>query len=223
MATAKIDSLDAIKHFRVALIRFAESVNAAMGNADSDVDRAVSWLEGEAKVFWQNEIRKRQLILAQAQEALRMKVLFKNYDGTTPSAVDEKKAVHIAKQRLMIAEQKLEAVRKYTALMQREAVLYKGSSQRFSSTIQSTPVAVAQLSRVLDAIERYMAATPEVAQFVGTGTSQSTAPYLTFLSPITRPEEVEMTKAAAPADVEGNPASPPAAESTLPESAKEAT
>jgi len=193
MATAKIDSLDAIKQFRIALIKFSEGVNAALGNADSDVDRAVSWLESEAKVFWLNEIRKRQLILGQAQEALRMKVLYKNYDGTTPSAVDEKKAVHIAKQRLEIAELKLKAVQRYTTIMQREAVLYKGSSQRFASTIQSSPVAVAYLNRVVDAIERYMAQSPEAGRvFVGSAGTATAPPYMDFLSPITRPEAVDV-------------------------------
>ncbi len=189
MAGAKVTSVDAIKHFRATLIKFAEAVNASLGNADSDVNRGQSWLEMEARPYWQSEIRKRQVALAHAQEALRMKVLYKNYDGTTPSAVDEKKAVHVAKIRLEIANQKLMAVNKYMNIMTRESVLYKGSVQRFASTVQTTPVAVAQLARIMMAIDAYLAANPEAGAVVGAAGSESKPNYLQFLTPITRAED----------------------------------
>jgi len=196
MPSAKIDSLDAIKQFRVHLIKFAEAVNSALGNSDSDVNRAQVWIDMEAKTYWQNEIRKRQIKLAQALEALRMKELYKSFDGTQQSVVDEKKAAQLAKQRLDIAEQKLAAVRKYSSIMQREAVMYKGTVQRFATTVQSgTPVAIAQLSRVLDAIDRYIAAQPELAASVGASSEQGGGRpgYLDFLTSMTRPEEEKAT------------------------------
>src|SRR5690348_8227894 len=119
MPNAKVISVDAIKQFRVALVKFAESVNAALGNADSDVHRALAWLDMEAKSYWQSEGRKAQQKLAQAQEALRMKVLYKNIDGTTPSAVDEKKEVAKWKGRMEVCQQKLVNVQRYTNLIQR--------------------------------------------------------------------------------------------------------
>ncbi len=193
MAQAKVTSTDAIRLFRVAMIKFAESVSAALGNADSDVNRAQSWLDMEAKPYWASEIRKRQVALAQAQEKLRMKTLYKNFDGTTPSAVDEKKAVDVAKRRLEIAEQKAANVRKYATIMTRETVLYKGSVTRFATTIQSgVPVAIAHLARVMMAIERYLAANPEVANISSAGAGESSGPgYMELLQSMSRPAEEE--------------------------------
>ncbi len=196
------------------MIKFAEATNAALGNADSDVNRSVSWLEMEAKPFWQSEIRKRQLKLAQAQEALRMKTLYKNFDGTTPSSVDEQKAVHIAKQRLEIANQKLVNVQKYLNRMQKEAVLYKGAVQRFSTTIQGgTPVAIAMLGRVMEAIEQYLLANPEMIAPSGGMAGEAGKPgYLDFLAPVKRTtdevgEKIEkMPETAEPASTGDEPA-----------------
>jgi hypothetical protein len=193
MANAKVISVDAIKLFRSALIKFAEGVNAALGNADSDVHRALSWLDLEAKTYWQSEGRKAQQKLGQAQEALRMKVLYKNIDGTTPSAVDEKKEVAKWKARVELCQQKLVNVQRYTNLIQRESVMYKGAVQRFATTIQSgVPRAVARLDRVMAAIDRYLQAQPEAGD-IATGVSIDPAnpQYLEFIQSMTRAVEEE--------------------------------
>ena len=211
MAEAKISSTEVIRVFRTAMIKFAENAGAALGNADSDVNRALMWLDLEAKPFWTSEIRKRQAALAEAQERLRMKVLYKNFDGTTPSAVDEKKAVLVAKQRLEMAEQKANNVRKYLAIMQKETVLYKGAMQRFSTTVQSVPVAIAQLSRVMLAIERYLAASAEVANVSGTQADESRPGYMDILQSMSRPVEEEAALNESAAEVTENAEPAPAA------------
>ncbi len=218
MPEAKIHSTDAIRLFRTAMIKFAESVSSALGNADSDVNRAQMWLDMEAKPFWTSEIRKRQAALADAQEKLRMKTLYKSFDGTTPSAVDEKKAVHVAKQRLLVAEQKATNVRKYSALMTRESVLYKGSVTRFSTTIQSgVPVAIAQLARVMMAIERYLAANPEVSTAApGTAGDESRPGYMELLQSMTRPAEEEPSLNETSAQVTENSGVDAKAEEEMP-------
>ncbi len=45
MAEAKISSTEVIRVFRTAMIKFAENAGAALGNADSDVNRALMWLD----------------------------------------------------------------------------------------------------------------------------------------------------------------------------------
>jgi hypothetical protein len=193
MANAKVINLDAIKHFRSTLIKFAESVNSSLGNADSDVNRALSWLDLEAKTYWQSETRKAATKLGQAQEALRMKVLYKNIDGTTPSAVDEKKEVAKWKARVEHCQQKLVNVQRYTNLIQREAVMYKGAVQRFATTIQGgVPRAVARLDRVMAAIDRYLQAQPEAGD-IATGVSVDPAnpQYLEFIQSMARAEAEE--------------------------------
>lgn len=210
MPNAKVISVDAIKHFRAALIKFAEHVNAALGNADSDVNRALTWLDMDAKAYWQSEGRKAQQKLAQAQEALRMKTLYKNIDGTTPSAVDEKKEVAKWKARLELCQQKLVNVQRYTNLIQRESVMYKGAVQRFATTIQSgVPRGVAKLDRVMAAIERYVQAQPEAGD-IATGVSIDPAnpAYLEFVQSMARSAEEEQGDAGEKSGNESSQAAP---------------
>src|SRR5690348_6418592 len=100
MTQANVQSIDALRAFRVALIKFAETGNIAMSAAESDVDRTLNWLQRDQTTFWSNQVRKRQDIVVRCEEAVRQKRIFKNIDGTTPSAVDEQKALAKAKRAL---------------------------------------------------------------------------------------------------------------------------
>jgi hypothetical protein len=158
---ANIDSIDTLKMFRVALFKFAEAANAALGDAESDMQQTLNWLEHEQLSHWQTQIRKRHDILERAKEALRMKKLFKDSSGRTQSAVEEEKALRIAQARLEEAEQKLLNVKKYSRVLQRELQTYKGSVQRFATTIQSDiPVAATMLNQMLIALEQYVSLKP---------------------------------------------------------------
>src|SRR5690349_21961147 len=110
---AHVDSVDALKSFRVALIKFAEEANAALASAEAEMQRTIGWLERDQLSFWQMQIRKRQEILSRAQEALRMKKLFPDASGRVPTPIEEEKAVRRAKAALEEAEQKLANTKKY--------------------------------------------------------------------------------------------------------------
>src|SRR5271154_3209307 len=97
---AKVESVDALVMFRVALVKFAESANIAITGAESDVQRTIMWLDNEQTSYWNTQIRHRKEDLARAQEALRAKTVFKDSTGRTPSAVEEQKAVTKATMRL---------------------------------------------------------------------------------------------------------------------------
>src|SRR5687768_17361308 len=113
MAGAKVESLDALKTFRVALFKFAEAVNGALGDAESDMQRTLMWLETEQLSYWQTQIRKRQEALAKALDALRQKTLYKDATGRVQSAIDEQKFVAHCRRRLESANQKLANTKSY--------------------------------------------------------------------------------------------------------------
>jgi hypothetical protein len=157
----RVDAIDSLKHFRIALLKFAEAADKAMCDVEADLQHQVNWLENEQATFWQGQIRKRAEILSRAREAMRMKQAFKDSSGRTPSAVDEEKAVRIAQARLEEAEQKLVNVKKYTRVLQREAQTYKGTVQRFMTTLQSDiPAAAAVLDGMVMSLEAYVSLTP---------------------------------------------------------------
>ena len=156
--SARVDSIDALRQFRVSLIKFAEEANAALGGAESEMQRMMGWLEREQLAHWQLQIRKRQEALGRAQEALRIKKLFPDASGRTPTPVEEEKLVRRCKAAVVEAEQKLANVKKYSRLLQREIMNYKGGVQRFSTLVGSeVPVAISRLDKMAGMLERYVA------------------------------------------------------------------
>jgi hypothetical protein len=154
---ARVDSTDAIKDFRIYMTKFQELASRALGDADSDVNRMSRWLEGEALNFWTSTIRKRQEDLSKAEEAFRFKRLYKDASGSTPSAVEEQKAVQVAKKKLADAQEKLANVKRWNRELQKQIVLYRGGVSRFSNAVHSgVPAGIAHLGATLDNLDKYL-------------------------------------------------------------------
>jgi hypothetical protein len=157
MSGARVQSIDSLKLFRVALIKFAEVANVALGDAEGEINRVVMWLGHEQQQFWQTTIRKRQELVARAAEAVRQKKLFKDSAGRTQSAVDEEKQLAKAQRALQEAEQKLIATKRHYQRLQKEMHMYKGATTRLLTAVTSDlPNAVAQLDRMTEALEGYV-------------------------------------------------------------------
>lgn len=160
MSTARVQSVDALKYFRIALWKFAEAANTALADSDAEVKRTLMWLQGEQQQFWSTQIRKRHEKVNQCKDAVRQKKLYKDSTGKTQSAVDEEKALMIAQRRLAEAEQKLINTKRHALKLQREMHMYKGATQRLSTAVVSDlPNAVASLDRMVQALEAYLSLT----------------------------------------------------------------
>lgn len=156
--TARVDSIDTLKVFRVSLVKFGEEANAALAGAESEMQRMIGWLERDQVSLWQMQIRKRQEGLSRAVEALRMKKLFPDSSGRFPTPVEEEKAVRKWKAAVEEAEQKLAACKKYVRVLQKAFMDYKGGVQRFSTWVGvEIPNAVTRLDRMVDKLEAYVA------------------------------------------------------------------
>ena len=59
----------------------------ALGDAESEMNRVLLWLETEQHAYWSGQVRKRTEAVAKAKEAVRFKKVFKDSSGRTPSAV----------------------------------------------------------------------------------------------------------------------------------------
>jgi hypothetical protein len=158
VAEARIESVDALKAFRVALFKFVEAANTALTDADAEAMDTYRWLEGEQRTYWANNVRKATDLVSRCEEALRQKRIFKDASGRTPSAVDEEKALAKARRMKETAEEKLEHVRRYTPRMQREIMLYKGQVQRLATFVAADlPTAAAKLDKMIQTLEQYLA------------------------------------------------------------------
>jgi hypothetical protein len=158
---ARVDSIDALRHFRIALFKFQEVANSALADVDGELHKTQSWLDNEQQNYWQSQIRKRHEILERAKEALRMKKLFKDSSGRIPSAVDEEKAVRLAQVRIEEAQSKFAACKKYSRVLQHEIQNYKGTVQRFATTVEADiPTAAAALDGMIAMLEQYVMLAP---------------------------------------------------------------
>jgi hypothetical protein len=161
MAQARVDNIEALKAFKLALLKFAETASTALADAEADAAGTLRWLESEQRTAWQNAVRKSQELVARAEEALRHKRIFKDSSGRTPSAVDEEKALAKAKRMLEHAEERLENVRRYTPRLSREILLYKGQAQRLVTFVAGDiPAAAAKLDKMTQALEAYVNLAP---------------------------------------------------------------
>src|SRR5438552_6386447 len=131
MSFAHVESVDALKDFRAALWKFTETANQSLSEAEADLQRTLNWLEHDARTYWQGQIRLRTKDLARAREALAAKTAISRKDGTKPRAIEEQNAVTKVKHQIEDAEKKLEKVKQYAKLFQREALQYRGLMQRF--------------------------------------------------------------------------------------------
>jgi hypothetical protein len=174
--TARVQSIDALKTLKISMWKFAEAANVALGDAESEMQRVLIWLETEQATYWVSELRKRQRYVEQCKEAVRMKRLFKDATGSSQSAVDEEKALTLALKRLEEGQQKIVAVKQWTRRLQKEILLYKGQVQRFASTLASdVPVAVAALEQMVGTLEEYVGLAPTEVQSQGAGFSRDSA------------------------------------------------
>ena len=164
MSQARIENIEALKAFKLALWKFAETVNVALADAEAEASGTLRWLETEQRTYWQNAERKSQELVARAAEALRHKKIFKDSSGRTPSAVDEEKALAKAKRMLEHAEEKLEHVRRHTPRLTREILLYKGQVQRLSTFVGGEiPAAAAKLDKIIEQLDAYVSLEPAEA------------------------------------------------------------
>lgn len=173
MSFAHVDSLDALRQLKTALWKFSESANQSLSEADADLQRTLNWLEHEARSYWQGQIQRRTQEMTQAKQARDAKKFLRRRDGSTPSAIEEEKALSRARHRLDDAQAKLEAVRRSSQILQREALQYRGLIQRFVLAVQmELPAAAGHLESLIRSLETYTAV-EELAGSTATGEATS--------------------------------------------------
>jgi len=154
---AKVTSIDAVDAMTVAMERFAEDADAALSDLELELRRALDWIQHDRKTYWAQEVRNGWDRVARARQELeRHRVLHKVADHE-PGCREEKKALAEAKRRLHVAQEKVEAVRRWTHAVAKEVNEYRGSVNQLASWLQADlPRAVASLHRMSGALDSYV-------------------------------------------------------------------
>ncbi len=182
-----------LREFRAALATFATEAKESQAVNDMTVARGLDWFKNDLLKFWQSEIRKREDALTNAKseyERCRMQ----SFGGRAPDCTDQKVALKKAQIRLEEAQEKLKAVKKWSRILDEEAEEYRGQSQAFSDMMAGDmPRAIAELDRMLTALEAYLGV---AAPMAGGDTSMVNS---TAEAPSTAPAESGSTAPAASA------------------------
>jgi hypothetical protein len=153
---ANVLSIDVLQRFRVALIRCQEELAAALAEADSEVDRAVAWVERDRILHWRQRVQRLSEEVNDARSALFRKQTVTSSKDSKPSVVDEKKALERAKAMLEDAERRGQRSRSWASALPRDQSLYKGGVAALATIVdRDLPAAIQALERMSIALERY--------------------------------------------------------------------
>ena len=179
--SANVHSVDAIKDVRTALIKFQERAISAMGDLRQKVDRTVNWLELDRPNYWKDQERRAYDLVASTRVAYETCKL-RTVAGRRSDCIEEKKALERAKMRMEYVREKQQAVRKWLVQAGREANEYRARTSTFQRTLEhDVPMMIAQLGRMIDAIESYSEIT--------TGTSMTSSSQVALSPTLLQPAE----------------------------------
>ena len=150
-----VKSLDALRDAKNALVEFREVCGVALSESYADVHRTVAWLQNDRRMYWQTQIRKRNETLAQAKSELFRAQL--SATESNPTCMDQKRAVAKAERGVAEAHEKVNRIKKWLMLLDREVMLFKGQCQQMARTVEGDiPRGEARLELLMDKLDKYM-------------------------------------------------------------------
>jgi capsule polysaccharide export protein KpsE/RkpR len=136
-------------------VEFRETARIALAESFSEVQRTLSWLQNEQRMTWQREVRKRSEKLAQAKSELYRAKLAAMDERA--ACTEQKKLLERAERALAEAQQKLEHVRKWSRVLDREIMLFKGKCQPIARAVDGElPKGEARLELLIDRLDSYV-------------------------------------------------------------------
>lgn len=157
---AHVTSIDAIEVFRAELIGYLSKTRPIVEDACDEVSRTREWIENDRRVYWENQARRRERILEDAQQALFSAKLSNLRDVRTA----EQMAVLKARRLVEEAHGKLRKIRKWTREFDNKMQPLLKELEHLRSLLASDlPKAALHLAQVIKTLEAYMRVRKEVA------------------------------------------------------------
>ena len=168
---ASIQSIDCLRDLRTAIARFIDSVGSALLAADAEIDRTADWLRRDRPAHWKAQLRKREEAVTRARLDLNRRRSMPTATGAKRSTVDEEKELSRRRRLLEEAEQKMLAVKRWDQQFAKGFTQYRSGVREILALVDTDlPAAMAELQRLLIALERYVALKPPSADRPKTGT-----------------------------------------------------
>jgi hypothetical protein len=186
---AEVKSIDTLAFVKTALVAFGHETGQSLAEVEMQAQRIVDWICLEQAAYWKTEVRKAADGVNQAMKDLQHCRTYKKVGNNEPSCIEEKKALEKAKKKLARAEEKAEAVRRWTPVVRQQLQETGVRLTRFREIIDiDCPKAVARLERMLVSLDHY--AHTSAPQAAAGGAGDTTKPS------VARPTDVSATAAS---------------------------
>ncbi len=153
---AEVKSIDTLAFVKAALVAFGHETGQSLAEVEMQAQRIVDWICLEQAAYWKTEVRKASDGVNQAMKDLQHCRTYKKVGNNEPSCIEEKKALEKAKKKLARAEEKAEAVRRWTPVVRQQFQEAGVRLTRFREIIDvDCPKAVARLERMLVSLDHY--------------------------------------------------------------------
>ena len=154
--SAGVHSVAALEELKNVVTKFQTDAKEALAVTEMAVHRSLDWFQHDLLKQWQSEHRKREEAVTNARADLE-RCRMQSFGDRTPDCTDQKVALKKAQLRLEEAEQKIKAVKKWSRILEEEVGEYRGPAQELGNVVAGElPKAVAELNRMLLALEAYM-------------------------------------------------------------------
>jgi hypothetical protein len=149
----QITSVEAIESFRARLIVFLGQARPVLDEVGNELSRTRLWLQNEQRMFWENELRRRERRLGEARQELFTATLSSLPTGT---AALLQMTVQRAQRAVQEAEAKLKLLKRWgNELDDRAAPLMKQTEQLHGFLASDMMRAAAYLDQVLKTLDAY--------------------------------------------------------------------
>jgi len=158
--SAYVTSIDALRELAAALRSFSEEGTSALWDLDVEVNRAVQWVQQDQKEYWRDRARRGWDEVAEARNDLE-RCLIIHAGEERPACHEERVALERAKRRLQVAQEKVEAVRHWSRVLDHELNELRGGIAPLSEWLEIDAArALALLDRMAGALELYVTPPP---------------------------------------------------------------
>ena len=191
---ADVKSLDTLAFVKAALAAYAHESGQAIDEVELEGRKAVDYITVDQAAFWKAEVRRCNDLVNQAIKDLEHCRAFKKVGDNQPSCAEEKKNLEKARAKLANAEQKAEAVRRWTPVVLQQ---YRETCVRlvhFREVVDvDCPKAIARVEHMLKALEAY-------GQVSSPRPDTATAGGASAASVVRQTDDTVASATAAPAD-----------------------
>lgn len=168
---ADVKSTDTLAFVKGAIASFMHETGQGLAEIEIQGQRAIDWITIDQAAHWKAEVRRAADMVNKAIKDLEHCRAFKKVGDNQPSCIEEKKALEKARRRLEYAEQKAEAVRRWTPVVQQQFRETCVRLVRFREVLDlDCPRAMARLEQMLRSLDAYAATVGPRGGDVGTGT-----------------------------------------------------